>query len=65
MNEPRPSTTSARPDDTASSVAKRSNTRTGSSDESTVTAVPSRMRSVREAMAASTISGADTANSVR
>ena len=44
MNEPRPRMTSARPFDTASSVAKRSKTRTGSSELSTVTAVPSRMR---------------------
>ena len=58
MNEPRPRMTSARPFETASSVAKRWKTRTGSSLESTVTAEPRRMRSVRAAMAASTISGA-------
>ncbi|NYE20360.1 hypothetical protein BJ991_002388 [Microbacterium immunditiarum] len=65
MNEPRPSVTSARPFETASSVAKRSYTRTGSSDESTVTAVPRRMPRVRPAAAASTISGLETANSRR
>ena len=65
MNEPRPNVTSARPFDAALSVEKRSNTRIGSSDDSTVTAEPSRMRLVRPAMAASTTSGADTAKSGR
>ena len=65
MNEPRPRMTSARPFEIASSVEKRWNTRTGSSELSTVTADPRWMRSVREAMAASTTSGADTANSCR
>ena len=64
MNEPRPRITSARPPETASSVAKRSNTRTGSSELSTVTAEPRRIRSVRAAIAASTTSGAETAKSV-
>ena len=59
MNEPRPRITSARPFDIASSVEKRWNTRTGSSVLSTVTAEPSRMRLVREAIAASTTSGAE------
>ena len=44
MKEPRPRITSARPLETASSVEKRSKTRTGSSELSTVTADPSRMR---------------------
>ena len=47
MNEPRPRITSARPLDGASSVEKRWKTRTGSSERSTVTAEPSRMRFVR------------------
>ena len=59
MNEPRPRITSARPFETASRVANRWKTRTGSSELSTVTAEPSRIRSVRPAMAASTTSGAD------
>jgi hypothetical protein len=49
----------------ALSVEKRSNTRTGSSVESTVTAVPTRMFLVRAAMAASTISGDEIAKSGR
>ena len=57
--------TSARPFDTASSVEKRWKTRTGSSVDSTVTAVPSRMREVRPATAASTTSGAEIAKSSR
>ena len=65
MNEPRPTVTSARPFEAALSVEKRSNTRMGSSDESTVTAEPSLIRRVRPAMAASTISGADTEKSGR
>ena len=44
MKEPRPRITSARPPETASRVEKRSKTRTGSSELSTVTADPSRMR---------------------
>ena len=59
MNEPRPSMISARPLDSASRVEKRWNTRIGSSELSTVTAEPSRMRFVRAAMAASAISGAE------
>ena len=57
--------TSARPFEIASMVEKRWNTRIGSSDDSTVTAEPSRMRLVRLAIAASTISGAETAKSAR
>jgi len=57
--------TSARPLDRALSVEKRSNTRTGSSELNTVTAVPSRMRVVFAAMAASTTSGAETEKSDR
>ena len=63
MNEPRPRITSARPSEIASRVANRSYTRTGSSLESTVTAVPRWIFSVRAAAAASTSSGLDTANS--
>ncbi len=47
MNEPRPRMTSARPFDIALSVEKRWKTRTGSSELSTVTAEPSRIRLVR------------------
>ena len=57
--------TEARPFETASSVEKRSNTRTGSSDDSTVTAEPSQMRLVRAAIAASTTSGSEMAKSGR
>ena len=46
MNEPRLRITSARPPDTASSVEKRWNTRTGSSELRTVTAEPSLIRRV-------------------
>src|ERR1700691_4653710 len=49
----------------ASSVAKRWNTRIGSSELSTVTAEPRRIRLVRVAIAASRTSGADTAKSAR
>ena len=65
MKEPRPSVTSARPFEAALSVENRSNTRIGSSEESTVTAEPSRIRLVRPAIAASTTSGAETAKSGR
>ena len=65
MNEPRPTTASARPPLIASSVEKRSKTRTGSSEESTVTAVASLIRSVRAPIAASTISGDEMAKSLR
>ena len=46
-------------------MAKRSNTRTGSSELSTVMTEPKRMCSVREAIVASTISGLVTAKSGR
>ena len=59
MLEPRPRMTSARPSEIALSVEYRWKTRTGSSELSTVTAEPSRMRSVRAAIAASTTSAAD------
>src|ERR1044072_2972809 len=65
MKEPRPRMTSARPFEIASMVEKRWNTRIGSSDDSTVTAEPSRMRLVRLWVPASTISGAETAKSAR
>ncbi len=61
MNEPRPAMISARPSDSPSSVANCWNTRTGSSEDSTVTAVESRMRDVRVAAAARTTAGADAA----
>ena len=57
--------TSARPLDIALTVEKRWKTRTGSSELSTVTAEPSRIRLVRPAIAASTTSGADMAKSAR
>lgn len=59
MNDPRPAMISALPFDRRSSVANCWNTRTGSSELSTVTALVSRMRSVRAAIAASTTTGAD------
>ena len=59
MNEPRPRITSARPREIASTVAKRWKTRTGSSELSTVTPEASRMREVRAAIAASTVSGVE------
>jgi hypothetical protein len=65
VNEPRPRITSARPFEIASSVAKRWNTRIGSSELNTVTDEPSRMRFVRAAIAASTTSGAEMAKSAR
>ena len=46
MNEPRPAQISARPPERLSTVANSSNTRTGSSELSTVTALASRIRSV-------------------
>ena len=65
MNDPRPAMISARPPDSRSSVAKSWYTRTGSSDDSTVTALESRTREVRSASAASTTAGAETAKSAR
>jgi hypothetical protein len=49
----------ARPWDSASTVAKRWNTRTGSSELSTVTPEASLMCLVRVAMPASTVSGVE------
>ena len=49
MNEPRPTTISARPCDKRSRVANSWNTRTGSAALSTLTALVSRMRLVRAA----------------
>jgi hypothetical protein len=57
--------TSARPWLTASTVEKRWKTRIGSSELSTVTALPRWMRLVRAAIAASTTSGAEIAKSSR
>jgi hypothetical protein len=65
VKEPRPRMISARPFESASTVEKRWNTRTGSSELSTVTAEPRRMRSVTVAIPASTTSGAETAKSTR
>ena len=48
MNEPRPAMISARPPDSRSTSANSWNTRTGSSELSTVTALVSRMRLVRD-----------------
>ena len=65
MNEPRPAMISARPPDSRSSVANCWKTRTGSSELITLTALESRIRSVRSAPAASTTAGAETAKSGR
>ncbi|MGY4489012.1 hypothetical protein ACVWWR_008203 [Bradyrhizobium sp. LM3.2] len=65
MNEPRPRITSARPFESASSAAKRWKTRIGSSELSTVTAEPRWIRLVRDAIAASTVSGEEIAKSAR
>ena len=65
MKDPRPRIGSARPFDSAFRVENRWNTRTGSSEDSTVTAVPSFILSVRPAIAASTISGEEMAKSGR
>ena len=65
MNEPRPAMISARPPDRRSTVAKFWNTRTGSSELSTVTALLRRTREVCSAIAASTTAGADEAKSGR
>ena len=65
MNDPRPAMISARPPESRSRVAKSWNTRTGSSDESTLTALDSRMREVRAAIAASTTAGAEAEKSGR
>ncbi len=65
MNEPRPAMISARPPESRSRVENSWKTRTGSSDDSTLTALVSRMRAVRSAAAASTTAGAETAKSGR
>ena len=65
MNEPRPAMISALPPRSRSSVAKSWNTRTGSSELSTLTALVRRMRRVRVAAAASTTAGDETAKSGR
>ena len=56
---------SARPPESRSSVAKSWNTRTGSSELSTVTALERRIRCVPRAAAASTIAGDETMKSDR
>ncbi len=61
MNEPRPAMISARPPERLSRVANCWNTRTGSSELSTLTALVRRMRVVSVAAAASTTAGAETA----
>ena len=63
MNEPRPTTISARPSESRSSVAKLWNTRTGSAALRTVTALESRMRFVRAAAAARMTVGAESRKS--
>src|SRR5207249_386342 len=65
MNEPRPTTISARPPEMRSSVAKLWNTRTGSAALSTATALVRRMRFVRAAAAARITAGAESRNSLR
>ena len=65
MNEPRPAMISARPPESRSTVANCWNTRTGSSELNTVTALVRRIDCERSAAAASTTAGADTAKSGR
>src|SRR3954467_12040500 len=65
MNDPRPAMISARPPLSRSSVAKSWKTRTGSSELITLTALVSRIRSVRSAAAARTTAGVVTAKSGR
>ena len=65
MNDPRPTISSARPPDNRSSVTKFWNTRTGSAELSTITALDSLIVFVHPAMVARTISGADAAMSGR
>jgi hypothetical protein len=65
MKDPRPAMISARPFESRSSVAKSWNTRTGSSELSTETALVRRIVRVRWAAAASTTAGADTVKSGR
>lgn len=61
MNDPRPAMISARPRVRLSSVANCWNTRIGSSELSTLTALVSRIRSVCRAAAASATAGAEAA----
>ena len=61
MNDPRPAMISARPPDSRSTVENAWNTRTGSSELSTVTALDSRIRFVLWEAAARTTAGAETA----
>ena len=65
MNEPRPTMISARPPESRSTVAKSWKTRTGSSELSTVTALDSRIRSVRAAAAPRMTAGDETTKSGR
>src|SRR6266513_712530 len=65
MNEPRPTTISARPREMRSSVAKLWKTRTGSAALRTATALVKRMRLVRAAAAARITAGAESRNSLR
>ena len=60
MKEPRPAMISARPPEIRSRVANSWNTRTGSSEERTLTALVRRIDFVRVAAAASTTAGAET-----
>ena len=59
MKEPRPTTRSILPFEMMSSVANCWKTRTGSAALSTVTALPSRIRSVRAAAAPRMTAGAE------
>ncbi len=61
MNDPRPAMISARPPEIRSSVAKSWNTRTGSAELRTVTALLSRIVSVLAAAAASATAVEETA----
>ena len=61
MKEPRPTMISARPAERASSVANCCQTRIGSSELRTVTALVRRMRLVRVAAPASATAGAEEA----
>lgn len=63
MDEPLPTTISARPLDIRSSVAKLWNTRIGSAALRTVTALVRRIRLVREAAAARITAVAESKNS--
>jgi len=60
MNDPRPAMISARPPEIRSTWANCSKTRTGSSEERTVTALESRICFVSAAMAASAVAGDET-----